>query len=192
MRFWAVLFILVTLWLALFKVEDPVSEDDPDMDVRKVYKVMWSIVQLKSKFSHSAHTGQLLLNTSDIQSFLLVHLICKIGFQVNDGVTGLKLLEKGLSKEDLAVAVLLDFPAQMIAGWLAAKWSRPTASPGGRHPLSASGTGQMLRPWVTAFWARLGMAACATVVVWAFPGGKVGSGYFALVIATTLLSSLTR
>jgi PAT family acetyl-CoA transporter-like MFS transporter 1 len=48
MRFWAIIFVLVTLWLAFFKVEDPVGEDDPDMDVKKVYKVMWSIVQLKS------------------------------------------------------------------------------------------------------------------------------------------------
>ncbi|RSH94847.1 hypothetical protein EHS25_004653 [Saitozyma podzolica] len=172
MRFWAIIFVLVTLWLAFFKVEDPVGEDDPDMDVKKVYKVMWSIVQLKN-----------------IQSFLLVHVICKIGFQVNDGVTGLKLLEKGLSKEDLAVAVLLDFPAQMIAGWLAARWARPTHN---RHALSGGGTGQVLRPWVAAFWARLAMAGFATFVVWAFPvGRKVGSGYFALVVATTLLSSLT-
>ena len=48
-RFWGVVFILVTVWLAAFKKEDPVSEDDPDMDVKKVYKVMWSIVKLKSE-----------------------------------------------------------------------------------------------------------------------------------------------
>ncbi len=130
----------------------------------------------------------------DIQSFLLVHLICKIGFQVNDSVTSLKLLEKGLSKEDLAVAVLLDFPAQMVAGWLAAKWSRP--APSSRHPLTGASVGTsnggVLRPWIWAFWARLVMAAVATVVVWAFPKEKVGGGYFAIVIATTLLSSLTR
>ena len=112
---------------------------------------------------------------------------------VNDSVTGLKLLEKGLSKEDLAVAVLLDFPAQMIAGWLAAKWSRP--APASRHPLTGSANSaqsQVLRPWVYAFWARLGMAAMATLVVHSFPTGKISTGYFGLVVATTLLSSLTR
>ncbi|RXK40477.1 acetyl-CoA transporter [Tremella mesenterica] len=173
MKFWGLIYALVTVWLARFKREDPVGEDDPDMDVRKVYKVMWSIVQLPN-----------------IQSFLLVHLICKFGFMVNDSVTPLKLLEKGLSREDLAVAVLLDFPAQMIAGWLAAKWSRP--SPPSRHPLSGSqgGGNHVLRPWVYAFWARLGMAGIATLVVRGFPtGGKVGSGYFGLIVLTTLLSS---
>ena len=49
MRFWAVVFALVTFCLAMYKTEDPVSEDDPDMDVKKVYKVMWSIVKLKSE-----------------------------------------------------------------------------------------------------------------------------------------------
>jgi PAT family acetyl-CoA transporter-like MFS transporter 1 len=128
------------------------------------------------------------LLTSDIQSFLLVLLTCKIGFLVNDSVTGLKLLEKGLSKEDLAVAVLLDFPAQMIVGWLVAKWSRPSP---GKHPLT--GTGDILRPWVMAFWARLGMAVVGAGVVYMFPrSGKVEGSYFGLVVMTTLLSSLTR
>jgi hypothetical protein len=48
-RFWGVMYLVVTLWLIFFKKEDPVSESDPDLDVRKVYKVMWSIVRLKSE-----------------------------------------------------------------------------------------------------------------------------------------------
>ena len=111
---------------------------------------------------------------------------------MNDSVTSLKLLEKGLHKEDLAVAVLLDFPAQMVAGWLAAKWSRP--APVSRHALSGNQnqTSQVLRPWLFAFWARLIMATVATLVVWGFPTGNVSSGYFGIIIATTLLSSVSR
>ncbi|KAK8861723.1 hypothetical protein IAR55_002546 [Kwoniella newhampshirensis] len=182
LRFWAVVFIAVTVWLALYKTEDPASDDDPDMDVKKVYKVMWSIVRLKN-----------------IQSFLLVHLVCKIGFQVNDAVTSLKLLEKGLSKEDLAIAVLIDFPAQMAIGWLAAKWARPAPSSvagrgSSKHPLTGPASGTVtgvLKPWLYAFWARLAMAALAALVVWGFPSGGVGNKYFGLIIVTTLLSSLT-
>ena len=48
MRFWAFIYAAVTVWLARYKTEDPVSEDDPDMDVRKVYSIMWSILRLKS------------------------------------------------------------------------------------------------------------------------------------------------
>lgn len=111
---------------------------------------------------------------------------------MNESVTSLKLLEKGLSKEDMAVAVLLDFPAQMAAGWLAAKWSRP--APMSNKPLSGGGLqeSKVLRPWLYAFVARLVMATIAAFVVYHFPQGEVSTSYFGLVVATTLLSSLAR
>ena len=59
-----------------------------------------------------------------MQTFVLVHLVTKFGTAANDAATSLKLLEKGLRKEDLALAVLIDFPFQIIFGYLAAKWSQ--------------------------------------------------------------------
>lgn len=61
---------------------------------------------------------------TDVQSFLIVHLLAKLGTATDNAATSLKLLEKGLQKEDLALAVLLDFPFQLIFGYLAAKWSK--------------------------------------------------------------------
>jgi len=40
--------LVVTIGIAIYKTEDPVTSDEPDMDVKKVYKVMWSIIRLKS------------------------------------------------------------------------------------------------------------------------------------------------
>lgn len=48
----------------------------------------------------------------------------KLGTAANDAATSLKLLEKGLKKEDLALAVLIDFPFQILFGYLAARWSK--------------------------------------------------------------------
>ncbi|CAG8583490.1 13372_t:CDS:10, partial [Acaulospora colombiana] len=93
---------------------EPVSPDDPDLRLVAVYK--------------------------NIQKIFLVHFVAKIGYMGHEVVTSLKLVEKGLPKEDLAVAVLVDFPFQIIAGWLAGKWSR------GEKPL---------RPWLTAYWFRI-------------------------------------
>jgi MFS transporter, PAT family, solute carrier family 33 (acetyl-CoA transportor), member 1 len=59
----------------------------------------------------------------DMRKLILVLLVAKIGFITNEAVTGLKLLEKGFSKEDLALAVLIDFPFQLLVGYYAAKWS---------------------------------------------------------------------
>ena len=58
-----------------------------------------------------------------MRRFILVLLVAKIGFIANEAVTGLKLLEKGFGKEDLALAVLIDFPFQILVGYYAAKWS---------------------------------------------------------------------
>ena len=60
---------------------------------------------------------------TDLRSFIVVLLTAKIGFICHEAVTSLKLLEKGFSKEDLALSVLLDFPLQIFFGYYAAKWS---------------------------------------------------------------------
>lgn len=64
-----------------------------------------------------------------MKSFIGVLLIAKIGFICHEAVTSLKLLEKGFSREDLALSVLLDFPLQIFFGYYAAKWSN------GQRPL---------------------------------------------------------
>ena len=48
--------------------------------------------------------------------------MAKIGFICHEALS-LKLLEKGFSKKDLALLVLLDFPLQIFFGYYAAKWS---------------------------------------------------------------------
>lgn len=179
LKFWAGVFFLFTIWLVLAKTEDPTSDDDPDMDVRKVYKVMWSIVRLKSRSSfsiwHKFYADN--ANHLDIQSFLILHLVSKIGFQISE-VTPLKLIEKGLPKEDLAFINLLNVPFELAGGWLAARWSR------GNKPL---------KTWQRAFWARFLMGGIATALVWAFPSnGQVSYTYFSGIVAVTLLASFAR
>ena len=85
-------FIGVTLWLLFFRRERREANED-DMDIHNVYTIIWRICRLPH-----------------VQALILVHLIAKIGFQANNAVTGLKLVEHGLSKEDMAFAVLVDFP----------------------------------------------------------------------------------
>jgi PAT family acetyl-CoA transporter-like MFS transporter 1 len=64
-----------------------------------------------------------------MRSYVGVLLVSKIGFICHEAVTSLKLLEKGFSREDLALSVLLDFPLQIFFGYYAAKWSN------GQRPL---------------------------------------------------------
>jgi MFS transporter, PAT family, solute carrier family 33 (acetyl-CoA transportor), member 1 len=110
----------------------------------------------------------------DVQLLIILHLFSKVGFAANDAATGLKIVEKGFRREDIAIVVLIDFPFQIIGGWLAAKWSR------GDSPL---------RPWIFAFWPRLLFALIAALIVYCFPKPPISKGFFALLILHTISSS---
>ncbi|KAI0259004.1 acetyl-coenzyme A transporter 1-domain-containing protein [Gloeopeniophorella convolvens] len=157
LRFWAIICFSVTIWLTFFQKERKEVLRDEDTSISGVYKTIWSILKLKH-----------------IQSVLIMHLVSKIGWAAHDAATSLKIVEKGLGKEDLAVAVLIDFPFQIFGGYLAARWSR-----GGRP----------LRPWLWAFWPRLGFALLAALIVWKFPTPPVSTGFFVFLIIQTVLGS---
>jgi len=105
-----------------------------------------------------------------------MHFFAKIGFQANEAVTSLKMIEKGLGREDLAIVVLIDFPFQILGGWLAAKWSS------GDRPL---------RPWIWAFWPRLAFAFMSTFIVYWFPTPPLSYGFFIYLIIHTVLQGLS-
>jgi hypothetical protein len=157
LQFWSVICYAVTLWLLIFKKEDKEPASDADMSIKAVYKTIWQICQLRH-----------------VQLLIIMHLFAKVGFAANDAASGLKLVEKGFRREDLAIVVLIDFPFQIIGGWLAAKWSR------GDRPL---------RPWIYAFWPRLIFALIAALIVYWFPKPPISKGFFFLLIIHTILSS---
>ena len=153
---------------------------------------------------------ELSLPLPDVQAFALVHLVSKLGTAANDAATSLKLLEKGLSKEDLALAVLLDFPFQILFGWLAARWSageKPLKPVSTVHNLDMRHSEQTLSQWLGAMWFRLLFAVTAMLLISNFPSSAAGLGsagdsttkatngrhlplyYFLLVIASTILAS---
>ncbi|KAF9787012.1 MFS general substrate transporter [Thelephora terrestris] len=156
LRFWGVVCYSVTAWLFFVK-EDKEVLNVNEMDVKRVYLTIWDICKLKH-----------------VQSLLALHFVAKIGFQANDAVTQLKMVEKGLKKEDLAIIVLLDFPFQMMGGWIAGKFSTGNRA---------------LRPWLLAFWPRLGFALSSTLVVYWFPVPPITKGFLAFLVAHSVLQS---
>ncbi|KAI1319286.1 hypothetical protein EDD11_004423 [Mortierella claussenii] len=161
LKFWSMMYFSITLWLVFLKKEEPTfTEQTSEIDIKSVYKIILRIIRLPH-----------------MKSFMLVLLTAKIGFIANGAVTALKLLEKGFSKEDLALAVLIDFPFQIIFGYYAVRWSS------GPRPL---------KPWLWAFCAHLVCCIVAMVIVSSFPkDGVVTSTYFYMVLATTVTTSFT-
>ncbi|KAI0886171.1 MFS general substrate transporter [Annulohypoxylon maeteangense] len=156
LTFWGWAYIAITIGLALFKKEEKTRNEDGIWDV---YKIMWEVLKLRN-----------------IQTIIIVHLIAKIGFQANDGVTNLKLLEKGFGKENMALTVLIDFPFEIGLGYYAGKWSQEYTP---------------MRLWCWGFVGRLIAAVFAQITVSIFPAGGVQSWYLLLVIAEHVFSTFT-
>lgn len=156
LTFWGWAYILVTIGLGLLKREEKTKNEDGIWDV---YKVMWGVLKLKN-----------------IQTIIIIHLIAKIGFQANDGVTNLKLIDKGFSQEDLALTVLIDFPFEIGLGYYAGKWST-TYTP--------------MRLWCWGFVGRLLAAVIAQITVMIFPANGVDTWYLLVVIAEHIFSTFT-
>jgi hypothetical protein len=150
LRFWSIVCFGVTLYLIIVQRERKEILSEDETSITGVYKSIWSISQLKS-----------------IRYFLLVHLTSKIGFAAHDAATSLKMVEKGLGKEDIAAAFLFDFPIQIMGGYFIARWSR------GNQPL---------RPWMWAFWPRLLFALLAAVLLWMFPAPPITTGFFVFIV----------
>ena len=157
LTFWGWAYIIVTLGLAALKKEEKTKNEDGIWDV---YKVMWGVLKLKN-----------------IQTIIIIHLIAKIGFQANDAVTNLKLIDKGFSQEDLALTVLIDFPFEIGLGYYAGKWST-TYTP--------------MRLWCWGFVGRLVAAVIAQITVVIFPSNGVNTWYLLVVIAEHIFSTFTN
>jgi len=157
LTFWGWMYIAVTIGLAALKREEKTRNEDGIWDV---YKVMWGVLKLKN-----------------IQTIIIIHLIAKIGFQANDAVTNLKLIDKGFSQEDLALTVLIDFPFEIGLGYYAGKWST-TYTP--------------MRLWCWGFVGRLIAAVAAQITVIVFPANGVDTWYLLVVIAEHIFSTFTN
>lgn len=148
------LYILVTFGLATMKREEKTQNEDGIWDV---YKIMWGVLKLKS-----------------VQTIMIVHLIAKIGFQANDGVTNLKLLDKGFGTDNMALTVLIDFPFEIGLGYYAGVWSQRYTP---------------MRLWAWGFVGRLVAAVFAQFVVIIFPAEGVTFWYLLVVIAEHVFST---
>jgi len=156
LTFWGWAYLFVTLGLAVLKREDKTNDRE---GITEVYRSMLGVLQLKN-----------------IQSIIIIHLIAKIGFQANDAVTNLKLIDKGFSQEDMALTVLIDFPFEISLGYYAGRWS--TANP-------------PIHIWCFAFVGRLVAACLAQLTVMIFPANGVQPWYLLTVIASHIFSTFT-
>ena len=180
LTFWGVMYLLITI-IVVFIPEDPkhlVEVNRERMAKEKQYALSTYNEKKRNKLAQLTDVYSSMyevLKLPNVQTFVVILLLAKLGFQVNEAGTNLKLLEKGLSKEDLSITVLIDFPFEMVFGYYAGRWST------GKTPL---------KPWLWGFLGRLLAATLAQFVVYFFPQDRqVSKVYFLAIILQHLLGS---
>ncbi|CAB3221904.1 unnamed protein product [Arctia plantaginis] len=137
--FWGWIFIITTTLIAVFKHEsnDTTVKENNDTrglkDVVNAYKQLYTIMKLPA-----------------VRTLALVLFTAKLGFCASDAVSGLKLVEAGVPREDLALLAVPLVPVQIIMPVILAKHTT------GPTPLSL---------WLRAFPLRLLVGPLAAALV---------------------------
>ncbi|XP_063623981.1 acetyl-coenzyme A transporter 1 [Cydia splendana] len=159
--FWGWIFIVSTTLIAVFKHEaketDHKENETKGMsDIVDAYKQLYTIVKLPA-----------------VRTLTLVLFTAKLGFCASDAVSGLKLVEAGVPREDMALLAVPLVPVQIILPVLLARYTT------GPAPLSL---------WLHAFPFRLMVGPLAAGLVALTPSllGDSGPSYSYLLVLMAL------
>ncbi|GAM19226.1 hypothetical protein SAMD00019534_024010 [Acytostelium subglobosum LB1] len=134
--FWGVIYIVVSIYLALYKPENPPAIDESETQAQE--EVDDASISHQSKDSDGDEeesiediSSQLeplqiykmlyrIVSLPHIQTLCIMFIASKIVFQSNETMS-LRLMEKGMAKEDLATFSLIGFPFTILFSVLAGK-----------------------------------------------------------------------
>ncbi len=141
MHFWGVVYLICTVTLAVLKKEDAYTpEKGEELDIVPLYGRMWRIIQLPP-----------------MRTLILIFLTTRIAFSCADNLTALKLIEKGFSKEKMAILVFFLFPFELFWPILVGSW--------------ATKSGNSLIPFIQSYPFRLVTTLIGVAVVYNYPTG---------------------
>ncbi|EAS66893.1 hypothetical protein DDB_G0278059 [Dictyostelium discoideum AX4] len=134
---------------------------ESDLTPKQVYYLLWKIITLPH-----------------IKILSILFIISKIVFQPNESALNLKLLEKGLRKEDIASFSLIQFPSIIIFSIISSKWVK-------NKPLTI---------WSNAYLVGVFFILVNMCSVFYFPnlnGGEISWSHFFLLLMISLFSSFS-
>ncbi|CDO95763.1 unnamed protein product [Kluyveromyces dobzhanskii CBS 2104] len=191
-----ILYLAVTVYVILFTSENVPQETHSSIKKDDDEKMIeYQADERNSSESHDLINVYRLfikvMKLPSVRTLAVVHLISKFAFQCNDAATNLKLLEKGLKREDLAITVLINFPFELLFGFYVARLSRTGNTFDNKIVRAITGDARVLTPWIIGFLGRLLAAVLGSVVVYMFPDdeSEISTSFFLLILFQHLLGS---
>lgn len=174
--FWGIVFLLTTTGIAVFMREknmhevEPESgrtdeqESEPDLGLIETYKILWKIIR------HPL---------IPVMTFLL--LTYSVGFSAAESITNLKLIEKGVPKEKIAMLALPMIPVKILFTLFITRYTV------GPRPMNV---------WLASFPFRLLLCLAMALLVYVTPmimleDGGFPTFYYVIVIAVFAIHRIT-
>ncbi|XP_061538087.1 acetyl-coenzyme A transporter 1 [Phycodurus eques] len=166
--FWGVMFLVSTTLVAILKSENEHSEGkgtnhEEKQGVLQTYKLLFTIIKMPAVFT-----------------FCVLLLTAKIGFSAADTLTGLKLVEAGVPKAQLALLAVPMVPLQILLPVVISKYTA------GSRPLDV---------FYKAFPLRLIIGLEFALLVWWTPSVKQEEGfpvyYYGVVVLSYAVHQVT-
>ncbi|XP_045163196.2 acetyl-coenzyme A transporter 1-like [Mercenaria mercenaria] len=104
--FWGIVFFVTTTLVWMLKSEKVDPEVDPEQGIVETYKQLYKVMRLSPVISHC-----------------IVLITSKVGFAAADSLSGLKLIEAGMSKTTLALFAIPMVPVQIILPLIISKYT---------------------------------------------------------------------
>lgn len=114
--FWSIIIMLITTFIGIFKREKDETLEDGHVKINvfKSYKLLWKILKLPN-----------------IRVLAIALLTMKIGFSATDFVSKLKLIDAGISKDDIMIITISMYIVKFIVPLVVSKYTS------GTKPMSA-------------------------------------------------------
>ncbi|XP_050442543.1 acetyl-coenzyme A transporter 1 [Adelges cooleyi] len=162
--FWGVIFMIATTLVAVFKHEKDHSLEHDRLNIVQTYKLLGNIMKLPS-----------------VKTLSLILLTAKIGFSAVDAVSSLKIIDKGVPKDDIAMIGILLIPLQIVLPILISKYTT------GSKPMNV---------YLKSIPYRLMIGILIALLVYFTPSfinqdGHISMLYYILVMSTFFLHQLT-
>ena len=155
MYFWAIVFFIATTVVWIRKRETREASCD---NVIETYRSLWSIVKLPI-----------------MKQYIFFCLTSRIAFAVADGLSGLKLVESGMLKENLALLSIPLTPVQLLLPLLISKLT--------------AGPTPMTGVWLKAYPFRLIFGLVFAGIVYLAPSAQTFPGHFSIWFYLLLVSA---
>ncbi|KHJ45017.1 AmpG permease [Trichuris suis] len=162
--FWAIVFLISTTLVLLFKAENGEHAFADMRNVSKTYRQLLNIMCLKP-----------------VIALICVYLTAKIAFAAADGITGLKLIELGVPKDELAFLAVPIVPIEVLLPVFIGKY---TAGP---RPLDVYLKAYPYRNMLSLAFA----AAIWWTPSWKTPSGRFPTSYYGFILAIFSLQQIT-